>query len=66
MIMRWISDVPSKIVKLVELRQVQRRTASSIDHWPRALHLIVLAIWGVAASRPAVRFISRDRRERSL
>jgi hypothetical protein len=29
------------------LRQVQRRIASSIGHWPGALYLLVLAVWGV-------------------
>lgn len=37
---------------------VQGLTDSSIGHWPRALHLIVLAMWGAATSRLAIRFFS--------
>jgi ABC-2 type transport system permease protein len=37
---------------------VQGLTDSSIGHWPRALYLIVLAVWGVVTSRLAVRYFS--------
>ncbi|MCW2523304.1 MAG: Transport permease protein [Frankiales bacterium] len=37
---------------------VQGLTDSSVGHWPRALYLIVLAVWGVATSRLAIRFFS--------
>jgi ABC-2 type transport system permease protein len=37
---------------------VQALTDSSVGHWPRALHLIVLAVWGVLTSRLAVRYFS--------
>jgi len=37
---------------------VQALTDSSIGHWPSALHLIVLVVWGAATSRLAVRFFS--------
>ncbi len=37
---------------------VQALTDSSVGHWPRALYLIVLAVWGIVTSRLAVRFFS--------
>lgn len=37
---------------------VQGLTDSSIGHWPRALHLIVLVVWGAVTSRLAVRYFS--------
>jgi ABC-2 type transport system permease protein len=37
---------------------VQALTDSSVGHWPRALYLIVLAVWGAVTSRLAVRFFS--------
>jgi ABC-2 type transport system permease protein len=37
---------------------VQALTDSSIGHWPRPLHLIVLAVWGAATSRLAIRYFS--------
>jgi len=37
---------------------VQALTDSSVGHWPRALYLIVLAVWGAVTSWLAVRFFS--------
>jgi ABC-2 type transport system permease protein len=37
---------------------VQALTDSSLGHWPRALYLIVLAVWGAVTSRLAIRFFS--------
>jgi ABC-2 type transport system permease protein len=37
---------------------VQALTDSSVGHWPRALYLIVLAVWGAVTSRLAIRFFS--------
>lgn len=37
---------------------VQGLTDSSIGHWPRALYLIVLAVWGIVTSRLAIRVFS--------
>jgi ABC-2 type transport system permease protein len=37
---------------------VQGLTDSSVGHWPRLLHLIVLAVWGAATSRLAIRYFS--------
>ena len=37
---------------------VQGLTDSSIGHWPRALYLIVLAVWGAATTRLAIRCFS--------
>jgi ABC-2 type transport system permease protein len=37
---------------------VQGLTDSSVGHWPRALYLIVLAVWGIITSRLAIRFFS--------
>jgi ABC-2 type transport system permease protein len=37
---------------------VQGLTDSSVGHWPHALHLIVLAVWGLATTRLAIRFFS--------
>jgi ABC-2 type transport system permease protein len=37
---------------------VQGLTDSSIGHWPRVLYLIVLAVWGAATSRLAIRLFS--------
>lgn len=37
---------------------VQSLTDSSLGHWPSALHLIVLAVWGAAASGLAIRIFS--------
>ncbi len=37
---------------------VQALTDSSVGHWPRALYLIVLAVWGAVTSRIAIRFFS--------
>ncbi|MBN9620396.1 MAG: ABC transporter permease, partial [Actinobacteria bacterium] len=37
---------------------VQGLTDSSLGHWPRALYLIVLAVWGALTSRLAIRFFS--------
>jgi ABC-2 type transport system permease protein len=37
---------------------VQALTDSSAGHWPHALYLIVLAVWGAVTSRLAVRFFS--------
>jgi len=37
---------------------VQGLTDSSIGHWPSALHLVVLAVWGVVTSRLAIRFFT--------
>jgi ABC-2 type transport system permease protein len=37
---------------------VQALTDSSIGHWPRTLHLIVLAVWGAITWRLAIRFFS--------
>ncbi|MEO6885529.1 MAG: ABC transporter permease [Jatrophihabitantaceae bacterium] len=37
---------------------VQALTDSSIGHWPRALHLIVMAVWGTVTWRLAIRFFS--------
>ena len=37
---------------------VQSLTDASFGHWPSTLHLIVLAVWGVLASRLAVRLFS--------
>jgi ABC-2 type transport system permease protein len=37
---------------------VQGLTDASIGHWPRTLYVVVLAVWGVATSRLAVRYFS--------
>jgi ABC-2 type transport system permease protein len=37
---------------------VQALTDSSVGHWPGALYLIVLAVWGAVTSWLAVRFFS--------
>jgi ABC-2 type transport system permease protein len=37
---------------------VQALTDSSVGHWPRALYLIVLAVWGAVTSRLAIRLFS--------
>ena len=37
---------------------VQGLTDSSLGHWPRLLHLVVLAVWGLVTSRLAVRYFS--------
>jgi ABC-2 type transport system permease protein len=37
---------------------VQALTDSSIGHWPRAFYFIVLAVWGAATSRLAVRMFT--------
>jgi len=37
---------------------VQSLTDSSLGDWPSALHLVVLAVWGVVTSRLAVRLFS--------
>lgn len=37
---------------------VQSLTDTSYGHWPSALHLIVLAVWGAVASHMAVRLFS--------
>jgi ABC-2 type transport system permease protein len=37
---------------------VQALTDSSIGHWPRAFYFIVLAVWGIATSRLAVRMFT--------
>jgi ABC-2 type transport system permease protein len=37
---------------------VQGLTNSSIGHWPGALYLIVLAVWGAVSTRLAIRFFS--------
>jgi ABC-2 type transport system permease protein len=37
---------------------VQALTDSSVGHWPRALYLIGLAVWGAVTSRLAIRFFS--------
>jgi ABC-2 type transport system permease protein len=37
---------------------VQALTDSSVGHWPSALYLIVLAVWGAVTSRIAIRFFS--------
>jgi ABC-2 type transport system permease protein len=37
---------------------VQSLTDSTLGHWPSALHLIVLAVWGVVTSRLSVRLFS--------
>jgi ABC-2 type transport system permease protein len=37
---------------------VQALTDSSIGHWPPALYLIVLAVWGAVTSRLAIRLFS--------
>ena len=37
---------------------VQGLTDSSIGHWPGALYLIVLAVWGAVSTRLAIRFFT--------
>ena len=37
---------------------VQALTDSSVGHWPRALHLVVLAVWGAVTSRLAIRYFT--------
>jgi ABC-2 type transport system permease protein len=37
---------------------VQGLTDSSVGHWPKAMYLIVLAVWGAVTSRLAVRFFT--------
>ena len=37
---------------------VQGLTDASVGHWPRALYLIVLAVWGAVTSQLAIRFFS--------
>jgi ABC-2 type transport system permease protein len=37
---------------------VQALTDSSVGHWPRALYLIVLAVWGAVSSRLAIRYFT--------
>jgi ABC-2 type transport system permease protein len=37
---------------------VQGLTDTSVGHWPPAMYLIVLAVWGAVTSRLAVRFFS--------
>jgi ABC-2 type transport system permease protein len=37
---------------------VQGLTDASLGHWPRALYLIVLAVWGIVTSRLAIRYFT--------
>jgi hypothetical protein len=63
---RSSAPVPAALRDLTAISTSHTRSgpdAGSGGKSPRALHLIVLAVWGVATSRPAARFISRDRRE---
>ena len=39
---------------------VQGLTDSSVGHWPDALHLIVLAVWGAVTTRAAIRYFSGE------
>ena len=61
---------PRPLVRRVSLVRRLRRRGHRLrrrqpDQGPALMHA-ALAVWGVATSRPAVRFIRRDRRERSL
>lgn len=52
--LRHISDItPSGAA-------VQSLTDTALGHWPSALHLIVLAVWGAVTSRLAVRLFTWD------